>query len=67
VRESPAKDKLSQPVKAPVLGEAETPEILNSRLELEKNNIYEQIGDLIMQQNNLMAKKCKRKSLIFHG
>lgn len=46
-----------QAIQTPAVQDQETPEGVRQRLEREKSEILENIGDLISRQNGLMGKK----------
>lgn len=61
-QKSAGKDKrgeLPSAISAPLFEENVTPEMVNMRLEVERNNNLEKIGDIIIRQNALMKKKGK--------
>ena len=60
-------DRISSPLKAvqtPALKHQENPDGINSRLESDKSDIIESLGDLILRQNGLMGKKSNNFCLL---
>lgn len=54
-----------KPVQTPAVNNNENPEGIKSRLDSERSDIIESIGDLILRQNGLMGKKSDNFLAIF--